>query len=584
MKTAYRTNKQNQAAYALLTVTVMAGVSIALYASLAQLTSNSTVINDRNNTYNSAVAAAEGASERVLSYLARDFFSQSFDPANLDFYRNLIPRTDWSTGYQFGDGTGAFDRTFVTVTPNMAVTNLNSQFAGLYGMAYACTVRSCATPLGTPYKMTAAVQQDVQLAAIPVFQFAIFYAMDLEVNPGPQMKVTGKVHSNANLYTAPVSGLEYVDDVTAVGQIYNNRMPGDPTSGGKVTPVYRREHMDNASSLTLPVGTNNSPVAVRQILEAPPFDENPSSPVGRERYFNKCDLLITTTDTRTTVTTGDWNGFATLPPDVAGTSNTPPRYSFITTNASFYDEREGKSTVLTELNVGLLNQWLGNTTTNGGASVDNFALFQLGHHVNSIYVRDTRVGTGKLTAVRVKNGQLLPQGGLTVATVLPLYVQGHFNAPDTTPASTNTSATKAASLLGDSITVLSGNWLDSHSTSSSSALSQRLASETTVNAAFLAGIVPTVNVNGGRYSGGVENFPRFLEDWSNKTFTYNGSMVVMFPSQYATSYWVAPGTYYQAPTRKWAFDVNFLDYAKLPPATPVVRKLVRGQWSVVAGL
>ncbi len=34
--------------------------------------------------------------------------------------------------------------------------------------------------------------------------------------------------------------------------------------------------------------------------------------------------------------------------------------------------------------------------------------------------------------------------------------------------------------------------------------------------------------------------------------------------------------------RKWAFDVNFLDYRKLPPATPQVRKLVRGHWNVVA--
>ena len=59
-------------------------------------------------------------------------------------------------------------------------------------------------------------------------------------------------------------------------------------------------------------------------------------------------------------------------------------------------------------------------------------------------------------------------------------------------------------------------------------------------------------------------------------------MVVMYPSQFATNYWVQTGTYYNAPSRKWAFDVNFLDYQRLPPATPQVRKLVRGQWNVVA--
>ena len=188
--------------------------------------------------------------------------------------------------------------------------------------------------------------------------------------------------------------------------------------------------------------------------------------------------------------------------------------------------------------------------------------------------------SGKLTVVRVSNGQQLPPDGLTVATQLPLYVEGHFNAPDTTVGSTNTANTQPASLVGDAITVLSGNWSDAYGNNS---LSARTPANTTVNAAFLAGIVQPTNTTGTlHYSGGVENFPRFLENWSGYSFTYNGSMVVMYPSQFATNYWVQTGTYYNAPNRKWAFDVNFLDYRRLPPATPQVRKLVRGQWSVVA--
>ena len=188
--------------------------------------------------------------------------------------------------------------------------------------------------------------------------------------------------------------------------------------------------------------------------------------------------------------------------------------------------------------------------------------------------------SGELTAVRVKNGQNLPSDGLTVATSEPLYVQGHFNSPTTTVGSTNTSNTAPASLLGDSITVLSANWSDANS---SKPMTQRPAINTTVNAAFLAGIVQTTNSVGTKhYSGGVENFPRFLEDWSGKTLTYNGSMVVMFPSKFATNWWIDPGTYYNAPNRSWAFDLNFLNYNRLPPGTPQVRKVVRGQWSTIA--
>jgi hypothetical protein len=106
-----------------------------------------------------------------------------------------------------------------------------------------------------------------------------------------------------------------------------------------------------------------------------------------------------------------------------------------------------------------------------------------------------------------------------------------------------------------------------------------------VNAALLGGIVKTARQGNNKfYSGGAENFIRLLENWSDKTLTYNGSMVVMFESQHATSFWKEPhaNNYYLAPTRKWAFDINFLDQTKLPPGTPQVRKLVRGQWTISA--
>jgi len=90
--------------------------------------------------------------------------------------------------------------------------------------------------------------------------------------------------------------------------------------------------------------------------------------------------------------------------------------------------------------------------------------------------------------------------------------------------------------------------------------------------------VPTV---GNNYSGGVENFPRFLEDWSGKTFTYKGSMVDMFASETATGKWVYGGNYYNAPTRNWSFDVQFLNSTTLPPGTPSVRTIQKITWTSV---
>ena len=100
-----------------------------------------------------------------------------------------------------------------------------------------------------------------------------------------------------------------------------------------------------------------------------------------------------------------------------------------------------------------------------------------------------------------------------------------------------------------------------------------------MNAAFLTGNVPS---NNSYYSGGVENFPRFLENWSGINFYYNGSMVEMFPSQIANSPWPGTGTIYNPPTRNWTFDTNFQNPAKLPPLTPKVIYLQRTQWASLA--
>jgi len=132
-----------------------------------------------------------------------------------------------------------------------------------------------------------------------------------------------------------------------------------------------------------------------------------------------------------------------------------------------------------------------------------------------------------------------------------------------------------AALMGDSITALSSNWSDTWN--SSTPLASRNPAPTTINAATFEGIVPTVGAN---YSGGLENFIRLLENWNSANLTYNGSIVVMFPSQFATNKWITPGTYYSAPTRKWAFNLNFMQQNGLPPLTPMVTAICRQTWSV----
>ena len=143
--------------------------------------------------------------------------------------------------------------------------------------------------------------------------------------------------------------------------------------------------------------------------------------------------------------------------------------------------------------------------------------------------------------------------------------------------------TDPAALMADSITVLSSSWSDGNNSSTS--LGSRNTVTTTINAGMLEGIVGSNTNISGNYSGGVENFLRLEENWGN-TLWYNGAIVVLFYSQYATNSWQPPspgaGGYYAVPTRGWAFDTNFTQQIKLPPMTPEVKAIVRGNWTATA--
>jgi hypothetical protein len=391
--------------------------------------------------------------------------------------------------------------------------------------------------------------------------------VDLEIHPGANMDITGRVHSNSKLYTQPNnSTLTYKSHVTCVDKLLpGSKKDGDLGNRTYRAPVFQGEKDEKVAALTLPVGTSNSPDDVYKILEKPPFGEDPTSALGQQRYYNKADVIITVSAAGTvTATSGIYNGCATvLAPSAVS--------NFVNTARTFYNGREEKTVRVTDINVGAFKTW---------AEGANPIKTALGRTPSSIWVDDLRTGTYE-PGVRLYNGQVLPENGLTVATHEPLYVQGHYNAPS--PGTLNTTGTKPASLVGDAITILSQDkWKDSENAGPTPGF--KVAGDTTVNAAFLAGIketTPRENYTKEGYSGGVENFPRFLENWGGKTFTYNGSMVVMFYSKIATGWWAGTGTYYSPPRRNWAFDVNFLDATKLPPGTPCVRSMIRGEWTTL---
>ncbi len=207
--------------------------------------------------------------------------------------------------------------------------------------------------------------------------------------------------------------------------------------------------------------------------------------------------------------------------------------------------------------------------TNGNPYTNRIACMTLG--------RKNQV-TGARHALKLVDGSLgkLPTrpdgtGGFTVASENPVYVLGNYNAN----AAGFGGGNAAAAVIADTVTLLSNSWSDVNSFANPTLVNNRNATDTWYRLAIATG----KNVSFPKPAwaaasdygtdGGVHNFLRYLEDWGGgPTLWYDGSMVSLFYSQYETGVFKCCNTVYQPPTRKYAFDVLFLNPNNLPPGTP----------------
>ena len=417
-------------------------------------------------------------------------------------------------------------------------------------------------------------------AMVPIFQYAIFYNGQLEFTQCPPLTIRGRTHANGPicLGAAPGNTLQFMKTVTTTSLIINSNLGGYTSFAA---PVYSDSppFITGVPTLNLPIGTNNTPAAVREIVNMPPFGESASSLMGQQRYCNKAAVVILVSNLTVTLMVkykDSLTGTSTNYPYNSGSPSTANNamlaqvLPFLKLTNSFTDYRENSKTVIpTQIDIGVLKNWL---PTN--SIVTNRYVPGSGTQPNIFYVADFRTNTAsQLRAVRLMNGSIIPTNaapsgaatGLTIATPNPLYVKGNYNLPNAGHAgATNTSATFPASLVCDAITILSGNWNDA-----SASLGSRNATSTTINAAIIAGSVYSTGSASGQWSGGVHNLTRLLESWSGRVLTLNSSLVNLYNSVQADRQFQNPGVYYNAPTRNFNFDFNFLMASKLPPGCPV---------------
>lgn len=200
------------------------------------------------------------------------------------------------------------------------------------------------------------------------------------------------------------------------------------------------------------------------------------------------------------------------------------------------------------------------------------------HALKLVDGRLNTVGTSPLP-VRLDN----LQGGFTVASENPVYVQGDYNTSSLDPFwgnnANNNTPHAAAAIIADSVTVLSNQWSDVNSLYNTTAVGSRATgADAYYRMAVAAGKnipFPQPTTWGGQDSGtdgGLHNFLRYLEKW-NGNLWYQGSLVSMYYSEYDTGVFKCCTTVYSPPSRKYYFDTLFLQPQNLPPGTPTFQDI-----------
>ncbi len=485
-----------------------------------------------------AFYAAEAGLEKVAAYMLSQFDSTG------------VPPTVMPTGSEYINNSLV---TYGAASDGPAITKdlSNGTLAGLHALVQSFSMTATATNAA----MNTSVQlaQSFEAALVPIFQFAVFYDNDLEIAPGPDMTLMGRVHTNGNMWLQAGSSLKMDSYVTASGNIRHGCKGAGSVSNGD---VLIKDGGGNYVSMKEGSGWLES-------TDAHWYDSSVARWQGRVQDSTHgqaaLNLPLSTTATGNphkviegkTGNTDSYERKATLKfidrtayQDVAGawvnvTADMISKGIITFTDDKFYDGREGTWVDCMELDVEkLYDESYG--PTNG-----------------VIYYSDQ---TSDFPALRLNNASEL-DAGLTVACENPVYVNGNYNS----------TSKKPAAILGDAVTFLSNSWDDSQSSSS---VNSRMASNTTANVCYLTGNTETTASD---YNGGFENLPRFLEKWTGKKFTWLGSAVNLWNSTQANSPW-SYGSYYTAPIQDWAFDADLDDPTNMPPETPMVRVFQRIGW------
>jgi hypothetical protein len=619
------------AVFSLMTVSAFA----ALLLSAVQ-TERTGVVLDENRTQ--AMKLAEGALEAAESALLTTLSNyQPFPspPGNAPFQElsgttSVGPVTATWTVSKGTSKNGGIETAIPPVNSTDAMTGL---MLTIEPHVLATTVR-----VGTS---SLRMRRFVETMKAPIFQFLTYYANDLEILPGPAMTLSGRIHTNGDLYVAPGTSLEVTAKYfrTAHNLIRHRKDDGAMTAGW-----IKIQNAATNNLVALPSKADLQAIGVGSLYgldssftgwdltgdgdfsdpsEVPPFKgavdalyqgtvktgEHGVTPlaapsIGSIQMYDQAGAgggdfvqgvvpgtfvpVLPGTGTHTKGyfhKSADLTVVGTQVFNKAGTNITALMPAGFVSTKSLWDERQGKTLTCTQINVGKLGDMDGNASTKDPSPY---------YPANGlIYVARTDSTVTQPNGVVITNGK-----ELNIPDKWNSNNYGGANPVYAGSAPVGAFPFGPAQLQG--LTVVSPNPVYVHGdyntkskkpasviTDAINLLSKSWDFTKTAGQVKVAGdttynmaiITGNTNTTTGAYNGGFENLPRFHENWSGKNCTITGSFVNTWLSALAKAPWVYGGAYYSAPNRIWSYDLMF-DQGKLPPFTPMVITTRTVAWDV----
>ncbi|MFZ3217594.1 MAG: pilus assembly PilX N-terminal domain-containing protein [Candidatus Acidiferrales bacterium] len=177
-----------------------------------------------NQSRELAFYGAEAGMEKITTDVANKFSTEgALTAADISTIISNPPTT--LPGIEYVDSTGASTYQITPLVPvsNNATILPPSPYAGMQGLItpFTLNVAAQSTATGAQVKLT----RQIQVVAIPVFQFGIYSDSDISFFNGPSFQFGGRTHTNGNLWLGPNTGPLFLGDkVTMVGQLIRTNL------------------------------------------------------------------------------------------------------------------------------------------------------------------------------------------------------------------------------------------------------------------------------------------------------------------------------------------------------------------------